>query len=118
MTLVCNHAPLETVVISPNEYEGHFAFDLLYNNASKIQPKSLAADNHGVNNANFAILDIFGYQFSPSYAKFKKVFNEMFKVILEDEQLIIRLKKQFRGGDDYQIDQLNDCARACPINCD
>jgi TnpA family transposase len=95
MTLVSNHVPLATVVISPNEYEGHFAFDLLYNNTSEIQPKSLATDNHGVNNVNFAILDIFGYQFSPRYAKFKKVFNELFEVILEDEQLIIRLKKQF-----------------------
>lgn len=95
MTLVSNHVPLATVVISPNEYEGHFAFDLLYNNTSEIQPKSLATDNHGVNNVNFAILDIFGYQFSPRYAKFKKVFNDLFEVILEDEQLIIRLKKQF-----------------------
>lgn len=95
MTLVSNHVPLATVVISPNEYEGHFAFDLLYNNTSEIQPKSLATDNHGVNNVNFAILDIFGYQFSPRYAKFKKVFNELFEVILEDDQLIIRLKKQF-----------------------
>ncbi|HAK5802690.1 TPA: Tn3 family transposase [Salmonella enterica] len=95
MTLVSNHVPLATVVISPNEYEGHFAFDLLYNNTSEIQPKSLATDNHGVNNVNFAILDIFGYQFSPRYAKFKKIFNELFEVILEDEQLIIRLKKQF-----------------------
>ncbi|HCC5806124.1 TPA: Tn3 family transposase [Escherichia coli] len=95
ITLVSNHVPLATVVISPNEYEGHFAFDLLYNNSSEIQPKSLATDNHGVNNVNFAILDIFGYQFSPRYAKFKKIFNELFEVILEDEQLIIRLKKQF-----------------------
>lgn len=97
MTLVSNHVPLATVVISPNEYEGHFAFDLLYNNSSEIQPKSLATDNHGVNNVNFAILDIFGYQFSPRYAKFKKIFNELFEVILEDEQLIIRLKKQFNN---------------------
>mgnify|MGYP000471649427 FL=1 len=95
MTLVSNHVPLATVDISPNEYEGHFAFNLLYNNTTEIQPKPLATDNHGVNNVNFAILDIFGYQFSPRYAKFKKVFNELFEVILEDEQLIIRLKKQF-----------------------
>lgn len=95
MTLVSNHVPLATVVISPNEYEGHFAFDLLYNNISEIQPKSLATDNHGVNNVNFAILYIFGYLFSPRYAKFKKIFNELFEVTLEDDRLIIRLKKQF-----------------------
>ncbi|EOV8089736.1 Tn3 family transposase [Providencia rettgeri] len=95
MTLVSNHVPLATTIISPNEYEGHFAFDLLYNNASEIQPKSLATDNHGINNVNFAILDIFGYQFSPRYAKFKKIFDGLFEVELEDEQLMIRLKKQF-----------------------
>lgn len=93
MTLVSNHVPLATVVISPNEYEGHFAFDLLYNNTSEIQPKSLATDNHGVNNVNFAILDIFGYQFSPRYAKFKKVFNELFEVELVDDELVIKLRK-------------------------
>lgn len=63
MTLVSNHVPLSTVVISPNEYEGHFAFDLLYNNTSEIQPKSLATDNHGINNVNFAILDILAISF-------------------------------------------------------
>lgn len=93
MTLVSNHVPLATIVISPNEYEGHFAFDLLYNNTSEIQPKSLATDNHGVNNVNFAILDIFEYQFSPRYAKFKKVFNELFEVELVDDELVIKLKK-------------------------
>jgi hypothetical protein len=94
MTLVSNHVPLVTIVISPNEYEGHFAFDLLYNNTSEIQPKCLATDNHGVNNVNFAILDIFEYQFSPRYAKFKKVFNELFEVELVDNELVIKLKKR------------------------
>ncbi|CNI60456.1 Tn3 family transposase [Yersinia pekkanenii] len=93
MTLVSNHVPLATVVISPNEYEGHFAFDLLYNNTSEIQPKSLATDNHGVNNVNFSILDIFGYQFSPRYAKFKKIFNELFEVELIDDEMVIKLRK-------------------------
>ncbi|MFS1918958.1 Tn3 family transposase [Vibrio sp. 10N.286.45.E10] len=54
MTLVSNHVPLNTTVISANEYEGHYAFDLLYNNSGDIQPKSLATDNHGTNNVNFA----------------------------------------------------------------
>lgn len=73
MTLVSNHIPLATVVISPNKYERNFAFYLLYNNSSEIQPKSLASDNHGVNNVNFAILDIFDYQLSPRHAKLKKI---------------------------------------------
>lgn len=59
MTLVSNHVRVSTVVISPNEFESYFAFDLLYNNTSEIQPKSLATDNHGISNVNFAIPDDF-----------------------------------------------------------
>ena len=92
ITLVSNHVPVNTTVISPNEYEAHFAFDLLYNNASDIQPMTLTSDTHGVNNVNFAILDLFGYQFAPRYAKFKNVFNDQFEVIYGDE-ITIQLKK-------------------------
>ncbi|MEZ8306909.1 Tn3 family transposase [Vibrio splendidus] len=95
MTLVSNHVPLNTTVISANEYEGHYAFDLLYNNSSDIQPKSLATDNHGTNNVNFAVLDIFGYQFSPRYAKFKHAFENLFEVNI-DGDLDIKLKKPIR----------------------
>lgn len=79
-------------MISANEYEAHHAFDLLYNNTSHIQPKTLATDTHGVNNVNFAILDFFGYQFAPRYAKFKHVFNELFDFEY-DEILSLKLKK-------------------------
>lgn len=74
LTLVSNHVPVSTQVIGANEYEGHFAFDLLYNNSSDIQPNTLSTDTHGTNNVNFAILDFFGYTFAPRYAKMKKVF--------------------------------------------
>ena len=91
MTLVVNHVPVNAAVNAPNEYEGHFAFDLLYNNSSDIHPGSLATDNHGTNSVNFAILDIFGYQFAPRYAKFKKIFEELFEVTLgEDLELALK----------------------------
>lgn len=95
MTLVVNHIPVNTKVNALNEYEGHFAFDLLYNNSSEVQPTAVATDNHGVNNVNFAILDIFGYQFAPRYARFKRVFDELFEVSLE-EDLHISLKKAIK----------------------
>ncbi|OHT23734.1 hypothetical protein A3Q29_20190 [Providencia stuartii] len=98
MTLVVNHVPVNTTINALNEYEGHFAFDLLYNNSSDIQPGSVATDNHGINNVNFALLDIFGYQFSPRYARFKRVFEEMFDVTL-GEELHITLKKPIK----YQL---------------
>ena len=92
MTLVSNHVPINSKVIAPNEYEGHYAFDLLYNNASDIKPGTLTSDNHGINNVNFAILDLFGYQFAPRYAKFKYAFYDQFEIIFGSE-ISIRLKK-------------------------
>ena len=86
--------PVNITVISPNEYEAHFAFDLLYNNTSEIQPQTLTSDGHGINNVNFAILGIFGYQFAPRYANFKNVFNDQFDVI-DGDALTIQLKKPF-----------------------
>jgi TnpA family transposase len=91
LTLVSNHVPVSTQVIGANEYEGHFAFDLLYNNSSSIQPNTLSTDNHGTNNVNFAILDFFGYAFAPRYAKMKRVFSDLFEVF-EDDGGYIKLK--------------------------
>ena len=95
VTLVCNHVPVNSQIIAPNQYEGHFAFDLLYNNNSAIEMKSLATDTHGVNNVNFAVLDIFDYQFSPRYAKFKNVFNDQFEVAFNNNGISLQLKKPF-----------------------
>jgi TnpA family transposase len=92
LTLVSNHVPINSKVISPNEYEGHYAFDLLYNNTSDIKPGTLASDNHGINHVNFAILDLFGYQFAPRYAKFKYAFYDQFEIVFGKE-ISIKLKK-------------------------
>jgi len=96
LTLVCNHVPVEAGVISPNEYEGHYAFDLLFNNSSEVQPGTLATDTHGVNNVNFAILDIFGYQFAPRFARFKHAFFDEFEVTPGDA-VELQLKKPING---------------------
>lgn len=93
LTLVSNHVPVSTQVIGANEYEGHFAFDLLYNNSSDIQPNTLSTDTHGTNNVNFAILDLFGYTFAPRYAKMKKVFFNLFEVSEEDGGRIQLIKE-------------------------
>jgi TnpA family transposase len=93
LTLVSNHVPVSTQIIGANEYEGHFAFDLLYNNSSDIQPNTLSTDTHGTNNVNFAILDFFGYTFAPRYAKMKKVFFNLFEVSEEDGGRIQLIKE-------------------------
>ncbi len=49
-------------------------------NTSDIQPDMLSSDNHGTNKVNFAILDLFGYQFAPRYARFKHAFSDLFLI--------------------------------------
>ena len=101
MTLSCNHVALNTTVIGANEYEGHYAFDLLFNNTSDIQPDILSSDTHGTNQVNFALLDLFGYAFAPRYAKFKRVFYDMFAIDANAKsgEPFIKLKK----GINYQL---------------
>jgi TnpA family transposase len=65
--LVANHVPLNTEVISANDHESHYVFDILYNNTTDIQPEVHSTDTHGTNEVNFAILHFFGYQFAPRY---------------------------------------------------
>lgn len=66
-TLVANHVPLNAQVIGAHEHESHYVFDLLANNTTTVQPTIHSTDTHGVNQINFALLHIFGYQFAPRY---------------------------------------------------
>jgi TnpA family transposase len=111
MTLSCNHVALNTTVIGANEYEGHYAFDLLYNNTTDIQPDILSSDTHGTNQVNFALLDLFGYTFAPRYAKFKRVFYDMFVIdgnVKSGEQFI-KLRKEINH--DLIVDEWDQIQR-------
>ncbi len=66
-TLTANHVPINATIFGANEHESHYVFDLLYNNATDIQPDIHSTDTHGSNEVNFAILHIFGHQFAPRY---------------------------------------------------
>jgi len=50
----------------------------------------LSTDTHGVNQVNFAILDLFGYTFAPRYAQVSGVINEMLNVD-EDKHQHVKL---------------------------
>ncbi len=66
-TMVANHVPVNAKIIGTHEHESHFVFDIIYNNSSEISPDIHSTDTHGTNQINFAILDMFGYQFAPRY---------------------------------------------------
>ena len=93
ISVVFNNMPITTEVTSANEHESWFLFDLFYNNSSEITPRSLTSDQHGTNGVNFAILDLFGQNFAPRYAKFKNIFLDSFDVGYTDQSIMITLKK-------------------------
>jgi TnpA family transposase len=67
ITLVANHIPVNAKIIGAHQHESHFAYDLVYNNTSDVDPQILSTDTHGTNQVNHAVLDVFGYQFAPRY---------------------------------------------------
>lgn len=76
--LIAANIPINAKVIGSNEYEGHFVFDLLYNNSTEIIPQTHSTDTHGVNQVNFAILDFFGYYFAPRFRRFSSKNKELY----------------------------------------
>ena len=71
-TLAINGLSANLEVFGSNDHESHYVFDLVYNNQTKLDPKIHSTDTHGTNRVNFAILDIFGYQFASRYKSFVK----------------------------------------------
>ena len=59
-SLLANHAALATEMIGAHDPESYFAFDIYYNNTSKIIPTVITGDMHALNKANFAIMYCFG----------------------------------------------------------
>jgi TnpA family transposase len=89
-----NHAAITNRIIGANEHESHYILDLLVNNSTDITPDVLSTDSHGVNHVNFALLDLFGYQFAPRYAKVGTVIDKMFDVQTDrNDRIRISLKK-------------------------
>ena len=68
-TLLANHVALQSDVISPNEYEGHYAFDIWYNNTCNIAPKIITGDMHVINKCNFFAFYCFGAQLKPRFTQ-------------------------------------------------
>ena len=94
VSLNANHMAINNRIIGSNEHESHFLFDLLMNNSTEIIPEVVSTDTHGVNHVNFALLDIFGYQFAPRYARISTVIEQMFNVTTdEDDRIQLLLKK-------------------------
>ncbi len=94
VSLNAHHMGINNRIIGSNEHESHYLFDLLMNNSTEIIPDVVSTDTHGVNHVNFALLDLFGYQFAPRYAKVGTVIEKMFNVTTDkDDSIQLSLKK-------------------------
>lgn len=68
-TLCANHIPVNTKIISANQHENHYLFDILYNVTSEIDIKWLSGDGHSINQVNFTLLDFIEKQFAPHFKR-------------------------------------------------
>ena len=64
-SLIANHLPVSTKIIGANEHESHYVLDIIYNNNSDLKIKAISGDMHSINRVNFALLNLFGYDFMP-----------------------------------------------------
>jgi TnpA family transposase len=87
-TLAASHFAVQGKVIPARSHESHHLFDLVYNNASALKSAIVSTDTHGTNQFNHAILNAFGYQFTPRYAKFKQRFLTEFSVEFADDVVL------------------------------
>jgi TnpA family transposase len=91
-TLAASHFAVQGKVIPARSHESHHLFDLVYNNASALKSAIVSTDTHGTNQFNHAILNAFGYQFTPRYAKFKQRFLSEFSVEFTDDVVFSLVK--------------------------
>ena len=66
-SLVINHVPVNAKLIGANEHESHYAFDIVFNNTSEIDPDVISVDMAGTNQVNFVLLETFGRTWAPRY---------------------------------------------------
>ncbi len=66
-TLLANHVALQTELLSANQHESYWVFDICYNNTSDITPTTITGDMHSINMANFGILHWFGMNLAPRF---------------------------------------------------
>ncbi len=76
-TLCANHIPVNARIISANQHESHYLFDMLFNNSSDIDVKWLSGDGHSINQVNFSLLDFIDKQFAPH---FKRIHRKVVKI--------------------------------------
>jgi TnpA family transposase len=95
-TLCANHIPVNSKIISTNQHESHFLFDILYNITSAIDIDWLSGDGHSINQVNFAILDFIDKQFAPHFKRINHKAETLcgFNTLKQYKNLLIKPQHQ------------------------
>lgn len=64
-TLLSNHIPLSTEIISPNLHESYFLFDIIKNMTADVPLDVVSGDSHVINPVNFFLMRYLPVQFAP-----------------------------------------------------
>lgn len=91
-TLCANHVPVNAKIISANQHESHFLFDILYNVTSEIDINWLSGDGHSINQVNFAFLDFIDKQFAPHFKRINHKAEQLcgFNSLKQYKKLLIK----------------------------
>ncbi|MBU0967106.1 MAG: Tn3 family transposase [Proteobacteria bacterium] len=84
-SLLSNHVALQTELLSANQHESYWIFDICYNNTSDIVPTMITGDMHSINKANFAILNWFGSNLAPRFTNLQDQLKHLYCGIYKEE---------------------------------
>ncbi len=94
--LITNHLPINAHTIGANEHESRFAFPLVFNNTSEINPGQHSGDGHSINQFNFTLFDIINHSFMPHFPQIQKKSIYCFGNPDEYENCIIKPTRKIR----------------------
>jgi TnpA family transposase len=97
LSLIANHLPINSIIISPNNHESQYLVDMYLNNSSNIKPIAISGDMHSVNRFNGGLLNLLKCQFMPRFTKIYKTSTTNligFKDKSQYEKLLIKPASQ------------------------
>ncbi len=79
-TLIANFVAVNAKTIGLNEYEGHFLFDMIYNNKTDIDIAMVTGDNHSLNQVNYLAMDAIDVDYIPSIKNIREAADTLYSV--------------------------------------
>ena len=65
--MILNGIAVNFKIIGAHEREGHYVFDMIFNNNTDLEPDWVSGDMHVINKINHVLLDFRDIEFMPCY---------------------------------------------------